>query len=226
MRKPLVLLVGLLLCPLLAGAQSRYRSYHVDQPYWLGIGFGGGGVNSDPPAPSSDRDSFAFSVDAGMRITPEWGIGLEYGLIAPNGGCGGHHCTAADPDFAPNFSHWFLVAEHRSGEDGGMRLRAGLGVTSMCHHYYRTGNASFWEFLAAVFLSDDYDGTIRHWECDSLQAFGASASIGYQWALPDSGSSIGLQLRGETAKFAASSSAGTPKFRHRAVTVQIHLNLN
>jgi hypothetical protein len=40
LRKPLVLLVGLLLCPVLAGAQSRNR---VDQPFWLGAGFGGGG---------------------------------------------------------------------------------------------------------------------------------------------------------------------------------------
>jgi hypothetical protein len=223
MRKPLVLLVGLLLCPVLAGAQTRYN---VDQPFWLGVGIGGGRVNSDAPAPSAGHDTFAFTIDAGMRITPQWGIGLEYGRIAPGGGCGGHRCTPADHDFAPDFSHWFLLAEHRSGEDGAMRLRAGLGISGMCYHFYKTGNASFWEVLLAVVIADESDATIRHWECDSLHALGASVSLGYQWALPDSGSSIGLQLRGEAANFKASSSAGTPKFRHRAVTVQIQLNLN
>jgi hypothetical protein len=132
-----------------------------------------------------------------------------------------------DADFAPNFTHWFLVAENRPLER--LRLRAGVGVSGMCYSFHETRSSDFERFLEYLFFGDDdsyYDGS-THWECkSSLKALGGSVSIGYQWPLPDPGSSIGLQLRGEAANFAASSTAGTPAFRHRAVTLQIQLNIN
>jgi hypothetical protein len=165
-------------------------------------------------------------VDAGLRFTPEWGAGLEYGVITANSGCGGHSCTPADSDFAPDFSHFFLVAENRLLKR--LRLRAGVGLSSMCYSYHRTHSSDLEQFVEALFFDDDdylYDDS-THWECkSSLKALGGSVSIGYQWPLSDPRSSIGLQLRGEAANFAASSTAGTPAFRHRAVTLQVQLNL-
>jgi hypothetical protein len=231
MRKLLVLLAGALLCPVLAGAQVRQPRdlpdyQYLVQPLWVGAGFGGGKITSRAPAPSAGRDAFSFSFDAGIRITPQWGAGFEFGMVGPNGGCGGHHCGPSDRDFAPDFSHWFLMAEHRSRDDDGLRLRAGIGVSSMCYDYYRTSGSSFGRFLEAVFFEDDYDDDSTHWDCKSIQAFGASVSVGYQLPVSDDGSSIGLQLRGEAANFAASGTAGTPRFRHRAITLQIQLNIN
>jgi hypothetical protein len=226
MRKPLVLLVGLLLCPVLAGAQSRYAGVDPDNPFWLGLGVGGGKLQSAASAPSAERDAFSFSVDVGVRIARDWGLGLEYGLVMPQGGCGGHGCTPQRSDFAPNFSHWFLIAEHRP-PDSGVRLRAGAGVSSMCYRYYKA-QGDFWEeFVEALVFRDDtvdYDDT--HWDCKSLRALGGLVSVGYQWPISEGEGSIGVQLRGEAAKFAASSKAGTQAFRHRAVTMQIQLNLN
>jgi hypothetical protein len=200
--------------------------------YWLSVGMGGGKVNSLAPAPSAGRDAFGASVEAGIRLTPEWGIGLEYGIVAPNSGCGGHHCTPSEPDFAPNFTRGFLIGEYRPPHDRGLRLRAGVGVSNMCYRHYRTeGSAwgAFLEFLEVVLSDDhghDHDSDGPHWSCKSLSALGGSVSVGYQWEIERSNTSIGLQLRAEAANFAASNKAGTPAFRHRAVMLQIQLNIN
>lgn len=235
MRKRCLWLACMLLSPVLAhAAHSPYDDdVLAPEPFWLSMGFGSGTVNSLAPAPSAGRDAFSFSVDAGMRLTPEWGAGLEFGVVAPSGGCTGHHCTPSVPDFAPAFTHWFLIGEYRSPYDRHLRLRAGLGVSNMCYSYYKAQGSAWEEILEflAILLSDDYDpgdfdhhGT--HWACRSLSALGGSVSVGYQWQLGRSRSSVGLQLRAEAAHFAASSKAGTPAFRHRAVMLQVQLNLN
>ncbi|MEJ0099649.1 MAG: hypothetical protein WDO12_07905 [Pseudomonadota bacterium] len=203
-------------------------TYSGEDPWtrgWLAIGVGSGSIASAGPAPSASRDAFAFSIDTGYRINRQWGLGLEYGVLAPNGGCGGHHCTPADPDFAPDFSHWFLLAEQRPG-DGGLRVRAGVGVSSMCYRYYRARDSGWHRFWQALIFDDDQDEGSISWHCKSLHALGAAASIGYQWALPDSLSSVGLQLRGEAANFAESSTAGTPAFHHRAVMLLVQFDIN
>ncbi|HTQ35633.1 MAG TPA: hypothetical protein VMH77_01245 [Steroidobacteraceae bacterium] len=235
------LLATVLLCPAFAGAQSAvfaggqspataaaqalYYSNFDGHRIWVGVGVGNGTVESAAPAPAAGLSAFAGSIDAGYRITREWGLGIDVGVIAPLGGCGGHQCSPAQYDFAPDFAHWFLLSEYRPG--GGWRLRAGAGISSMCYHYYK-GSAPSWEYVVAVLLDDsDYDPDAPQWRCNSLSAFGASASIGYQWRIGrDSPASVGLQLRGEMADFAASSNAGTPAFRHRAVTLQMQFAFN
>jgi hypothetical protein len=231
MKRILLLLAGLLLCPAMAGAQAGYYPHDFEtEGYWLGVGLGGGAVKSTAPAPSAGRDAFGASVDAGVRITPEWGLGIEYGVVAPGGGCGGHHCTPASPDFAPDFTRWFLVGEYRPpGADRGWRLRAGVGVSNMCYRHYRTTQSAWERFLEALLFDDyddDYDTDRTYWSCKSLSALGGAVSLGYQWELEDTHSSIGLQLRAEGANFAASSKAGTPAFRHRAVMLQVQFNIN
>lgn len=228
MKRTSLLLASLLLWPAFAAAQSGYYPEDFEaERYWLGVGLGGGAVKSAAPAPAADRNAFGASIDVGIRITPQWGVGLEYGVVAPFGGCGGHHCTPDTPGFAPDFTRWFLIGEYRPpGADRGWRLRAGVGVSSMCYRYYRTEASDWEEFLEAI-LFDDYDDDHRtHWSCKSLSTLGGSLSLGYQWELEDRGSSIGLQLRGEAANFGASTRAGTPAFRHRAVVLQIQFNLN
>jgi hypothetical protein len=226
MRKQLVLLAGLLLWPVLASADYQHAGFDPDNPFWLGVGVGGGKLQSTAPAPAAARETFSFSIDVGARITRDWGLGLEYGLVMPEGGCGGHSCTPQRNDFAPNFSHWFLIAEHRP-PDSGVRLRAGVGVSSMCYRYYKS-RGNFWEeFVEAVVFGDDnVDPNSTHWDCKSLHALGGSVAVGYQWPISEGEGSIGLQLRGEAAEFAASSKAGTPRFKHRAVMLQIHLDIN
>jgi hypothetical protein len=100
----------------------------------------------------------------------------------------------------------------------------------MCYSYYKTegsGWEEFLEFLEVVLFDDhDDDSSGPHWNCKSLSALGGSVSVGYQWEIEHSRTSIGVQLRAEAANFAASNKAGTPAFRHRAVMLQIQLNLN
>ncbi len=235
MRKRCLWLAGLLLGPVLAhAAQSPYFEDDLARDgYWLSMGIGGGKVGSTATAPSAGRDAIDFSVDTGIRLTPRWGIGLEYGIVAANSGCGGHHCTPSAPDFAPDFTRLFLIGEYRPPHDRGLRLRAGVGVSNMCYSYYKADGSSAWEdfleFLAIV-LSDDYhydrdhDGT--HWSCKSLSALGGSVSVGYQWQIARSNTSVGLQLRAEAANFAASSKAGTAAFHHRAAMLQVQLSFN
>jgi hypothetical protein len=226
MRKQLVSGAAALLWPLLACADYRNSGFDPDNPVWLGVGFGGGRLQSAAPAPAADRAAYSFSVDVGTRITPNWGLGLEYGLVMPQGGCGGHSCTPQSSGFAPNFSHWFLIAEHRRPYSG-VRLRVGAGVSGMCYRYYRA-HGDFWEeFLEAlVFGDDNVDPDATHWDCKQLHALGGLVSVGYQWPVSDGEGSIGVQLRGEMAEFAASSTAGTPKFKHRAVMLQLQFNVN
>jgi len=230
----------LLLCPAFAGARSPgyyedYDDFDSHRP-WLGVGLGNGAVESQAPAPAAGLNAFGGSIDAGYRITPEWGLGLEFSVIAPRGGCGGHHCSSVLPDFAPDFTHWFLLGEYRPGGGGGgdgdgsgWRLRAGAGVSSMCYRYYRH-EALTWESVVVAILFDDQDaGSLetRAWGCKRLSTFGASASIGYQWRVgKEVPASVGLQLRGEMADFAASSNATTPAFRHRALIMQMQFALD
>src|SRR5262245_56232663 len=109
-----LLLLGALLAPALAGAQVRGYDddYFNDHRFWLGVGLGYGSIGSESPAPSADRDAIAASIEAGYRLAPEWGLGVEFGVVAPTTGCDGKGCSALLPGFAPNFTRWFLLGEY------------------------------------------------------------------------------------------------------------------
>jgi hypothetical protein len=211
-----------------ADAQYRagYASYDdpADAGWWLGVGLGTGSITSAAPAPSAKRDGFAANLDLGYRLTPTWGLGFEIGVVAPTSGCGASHCAPNDPDFAPNFAHWFVVSEWRPG-NAGWRLRASAGLSTMCydHYYSDTGWGTFWN---VVLFGDLQVGSVGSTRCRNLSALGGALSVGYQWPLGDSGTSMGLQLRGEAANFAASSQAGLPAFHHRALVLLLQLNVN
>lgn len=224
MKGKWLLMASALLCPALAGASSSGWE-DVDTRWWLGIGIGGGAVKSAAPAPSADRNAVAFSIDGGFRITPQWGLGLEYGAVNATSGCGGRHCTPAMSDFAPDFTRLFAVGEYRP-VDSGVRIRAGAGISSMCYQFYKSPRSA-WDKLLDVFISgESMDNSTDSWNCKSLRAFGIGASIGYQWPIGGTAASLGLQLRGEAARFAASTAAGTPAFQHRALMLQLQLNFN
>ena len=222
------MLVGALLAPALATADTRFHERDFDaHRHWLGFGLGYGSIGSDSPAPSADRKVISGSIETGYRLTPEWGLGVEFGVVAPTTGCDGKGCTALLPDFAPNFTRWFLLGEYRPG-DSGMSIGLGAGLSLMCYRYYETDRWTWGQVVAALVFGDDGDGARgRATGCKRLGAFGASASIGYQWSLgEDEPATLGLRLRGETAKFAASPKANTPEFRHRAVMMQLQLIFN
>ena len=212
-----------MLAPALAAAGSTTYQDDLESGAWLGLGLGGGKIATAGQAPSADRGVFTFNLDAGYRITPQWGIGFEFGVIGPTSGCDGLGCTPASPDFAPNFLHWFAVGEYRP-DNTGWRLRAGAGFSTMCYRYYRSHTSALENFVNVLLGGDG--STSDSISCHSLKAFGAAASIGYQWSLRGSPTSLGLQLRGEAANFSASTRAVTPAFHHRAVTLQLQLNMN
>lgn len=229
MRRHLVLLIALL-APALAGAQSRtYAADFEEHRFWVGVGLGYGTIKSDVRSRSVDRKLVSLGIDAGYRIAPEWGLGLEFGAVIPTSGCDGLGCSPSLPGFAPNFTHWFLLGEYRPGNSG-MRVRLGAGPSWMCYRYYET-NVSTWEkILDAILLGDEQDGSGepgRSRRCKHLKAFGASASVGYQWRLGgEAPTSLGVRVRGEAANYAASSKAATPAFHHRALMLELQLGLN
>jgi hypothetical protein len=229
MRNYLPLLLGAVLFPALAGAQSgNPRDDFEDHRFWADLALGGGSITSARPAPSADRDVISGNIDVGLRIHPEWGLGTEFGVIGPTSGCGGRtECNPRRPDFAPNVTRWFLIGEYRPG-DRGMQLRVGAGPTWMCYRYYETSTSAWDKLLNALFLGDDGSAKPeRSIGCKHLRALGASVSVGYQWQLgEDAPASIGLQLRGEAANFGANSKAGTPAFHHRALMMQVQLSIN
>lgn len=191
--------------------------------FWVGAGLGAGKVVSGSRAPSADRSGFALNIDVGRRFNSQWGLGLEFGAIAPSGGCDGLSCTSTSPDFAPSFSHFFAVGEYRPASSG-WRLRGGAGLSTMCYSWYKRHANAFEKFIDVLLGNDpptDYSIS-----CRTLSALGISAAVGYQWSLPRSDASLGLQLRGEAANFRASTKAGLPAFHHRAVVLMGVLSLN
>ena len=217
----LPVLLGSLLCPLMANADG----YELDpeSSFWVSGGLGAGQVVSGSHAPSADRSGFTLNIDVGRRFNSQWGLGLEFGAIAPSGGCDGLSCTTASPDFAPSFSHLFAVGEYRPANSG-WRLRGGAGLSSMCYSWYKSHVNAFEKFINVLLGEDDpTDYSVR---CRNLTALGISAAVGYQFSFPDSHTSLGLQLRGEAANYSASAKAGLPAFHHRAVVLLAVLSFN
>lgn len=210
-----------LLCPSMAGAAGN--DVEPESRMWLGVGLGAGKVMATSHAPSADRSGFSLAIGGGYRFNSRWAAGLEFGVIAPGSGCDGLGCTSASPDFAPNFVHWFAVGEYRPANTG-WRLRAGAGVSSMCYRWYRSRSNALEQFVSALLGGDA--STSDSVGCRNLDAFGYSVAVGYQWELPGSRASLGVQLRGEAADHGASDKAGTPAFKHRAVALQVQVGLN
>jgi hypothetical protein len=230
-------LVGLAIASLPASAQ--HYSYQQDGEYftrgwWLSAGLGGGSVNSQAPAPSAQRDAFTASVDVGYHISPRWGLGLDAGIVVPGGDCARWECAASPAEFAPNFTHLRVFGEYRP-RNSGWRLRAGVGSSRFCYRSYWSDSGWNWVDTIDVvlqLLNDDYisndtiDGGSGAYRCDAKKgALGVALSAGYDW--PVAGPmSMGVRLTAEGANFRATPSIGLPAFRHRAVLLSLHLNLN
>ncbi len=214
--------------PALAQVESGSR-------WWLGAGLGGAAVDSLAPAPSADRRGLAASVEFGYRLTPQLGLGLEFGAVAPLGGCADWGCGDSATSFAPNFTRIHAFGEFRP-PDSGWRFRAGAGVSRFC--YRRHWSASAWGWgdtlgvaLAAI-LDDEpdvysSDGSGAY-SCDGrMKALGGTLSVGYDWPVSvHAPVSVGLRLSAEAANFGATPAIDLPAFRHRAVMLTLHLNIN
>lgn len=200
------------------------------EPYWFGVGLGGGTVRSLAPAPSAGRNVLAVNMELGYRFRADWGVGLEFGAIVPFTGCAQWDCDRGAAGFAPNFSRFSGFAEYRPRHSG-WRLRAGMGVSRFCYRSYWSDNAWSWIDTLGVLLLDDYLDDMETgsgaWRCDAARrALGGSVSAGYDWPLSHTSATMGLRLAVEAADFDGTPKVGMPAFRHRAVTMTLHLTLH
>jgi hypothetical protein len=232
----LVVLVGLAASPLPALAQYSQEQWQDEsaQRWWLGVGLGGATVHSLAPAPSAGRNAFAASLDFGYRFTPQWGLGLEFGTVAPVSGCADRKCTVTSAEFAPNFTRMFAFGEFRP-RDSGLRFRAGAGVSRFCYRSHWSNSSWSWgdtlnlalQVLGDELIDDTIGGTGGYRCDDRKKALGGALSVGYDWPVADGAPvSMGLRLSGEAANFSATPAVGLPAFRHRAVMLTLHLNIN
>jgi hypothetical protein len=223
-RGLLPLLLVLLPLPALCAA-ATVRDEAPFQPFWAGVGMGGGRVESLAPAPSAGRGGLNGSIEVGYRLTPNWGLGMELGALVPVSGCREVDC-GEPADFAPAFNRLFAFGEFRPRHSG-LRLRAGVGMSRFCYarHWDEDGWSMF-DTLMVVFDSDYlYTDGSGAWQCDAARrAFGGALSVGYDWqAGRDAPVSVGVRLTAEAAHFSAGPPTGQPAFRHRAVMLSLHL---
>lgn len=198
------------------------------QRFWGGVGIGGGTVKSLAPAPSAGRAGLDGSIEVGYRFSPNWGLGMELGALAPLSGCPELGCGEA-AEFAPAFNRLMAFGEFRP-RNSGLRLRAGVGMSRFCYARHWDGDAwSLFDSLLLVFDGDhiysDGSGAFR---CDAARrAIGGVVSVGYDWqAGRDAPVSLGVRLSAEAARFSESPGAGLAAFRHRAVMLSLHLRVN
>jgi hypothetical protein len=211
--------------PLISIAQQPANGRGGGPPFWLGASVGGASVNSLAPAPSAGREGLAASIEVGYRPAPDWGVGLEYGGVLPFSGCAQLGCGESGADFAPNFTRFFAFGEFRP-RNSGLRLRAGFGVSRFCYRRYWSEEAWNWFDTLMLALDEDYsEGGSGAWRCDaSRQALGGSVSLGYDWPVA-AGAAMGVRLTAEAANYARSPAMDLPSFRHRAVLLSVHINL-
>ncbi len=205
------------------------------RPWWLSVGAGGADVRTLSPAPSAGRNAVAASIDFGYRLTPQWGLGFEFGAVVPTSGCPDWECASSVAEFAPSFTRMFAFGEYRP-RNSGLRFRAGAGVSRFCHHRYWSASAWSWADTVDVMLSGLLDvgpeyetfGGSGAWRCDARRnALGGAVSMGYDWPVAEGAPvSMGVRLSAEAANFAATPAIGLPAFRHRALMLTLHLNIN
>lgn len=204
------------------------------QRFWLSAGLGGAAVHSVASAPSADRNGIAASIDVGYRFSPQWGMGFEYGVVAPTSGCTVWQCAGSVGGFAPNFTRALAFGEYRPRHSR-WRFRAGAGVSRFCYSHHWSESAWGWgdtlEVLISAIVDEDYDDDGQRsgaWRCDGrTKALGAAVSMGYDWPIKDGAPvSMGVRLTAETARFGGTPAIGLPGFRHRALMLSLHLNIN
>jgi hypothetical protein len=231
MRKKMVLLAAI------AAVSAPVFAENGDDAagWWLGAGMGVGSLKSLAPAPSAGRDAVAASFDLGYHLTPQWGLGMEFAALVPMDGCLDWQCAATPASFAPSFTRITGFGEYRP-DDSGWRIRAGAGVSRFC--YSRHWSSSAWSIgdtldllLAAALDDDQYGETLGGsgaYRCDArMKALGGVLSVGYDWPVsPNRPVSVGLRLSAEAANFGPTPALGLPAFRHRALMMTLHLNIN
>lgn len=223
-------LVSLLLLALPLHALAQGRPYDNFQPWWIGAGMGAGSMKSDAPAPAAGRGAMAASLEAGFRFTPNWGLGLELGAVAPVSGCAEWSCSSEPADFAPSFNRLFAFGEYRAPASG-WHVRAGAGVSRFCYDRHWSHDA--WSMFDTLMMLIDDEYLLENsgsgaWRCDAARrAFGGAVSVGYDWKVgPGAPVSMGVRLSAEAANYARSPAIGLPAFKHRAVMLTLHVKVN
>ncbi|MEO6080605.1 MAG: hypothetical protein ABIQ86_12595 [Steroidobacteraceae bacterium] len=204
------------------------------QRWWLSAGLGGAAVHSAASAPSAGRNGIAASIDLGYRFSPQWGMGFEYGVVAPLSGCTVWECAGSTGEFSPNFTRMLAFGEYRPRRSG-WRFRAGAGVSGFCYSHHWSDSAWGWgdtlEVLFSAIVDEEYKDDGRRdgaWRCDGrTKALGGAVSMGYDWPAKNRAPvSMGVRLSVEAARFEGTPAIGLPAFRHRALMLTLHLNAN
>lgn len=221
------------ICGVTAWPARAQEDYSSTAPWWLDVGAGGASVGTPASAPAPNRNGLAASLDFGFRVTPQWGLGLEFGAVAPSRGCAAWQCEVTSPDFAPAFTRMFGFSEFRPG-NGGWRLRAGAGLSRYCYSAHWSESAWSWadtvDFALLLLGDGPLDGRIGGsggYVCDGHKnALGGMVSVGYDWRVSTQAPvSMGVRLSAEAADFSAGP-IGLPAFRHRAVMLTLHLKID
>jgi len=230
-RGLLLVVASVIVCP--AAMAQRFDEEQA-APWWVDVGVGGANLSSPGPAPGIDQGGLAASLDFGLRFTPHWGLGLEFGAVAPSHGCAAWQCEVSAPEFAPAFTRLFAVSEFRPGHSG-WRLRAGAGLSRYCYRAHWSSTAWSWTDtldMALLLLGDGpLDGRIDGsggYLCDAHKnALGGAVSVGYDWRVSTRAPvSMGVRLSAEAADFSARGPDDLPALRHRAVMLTLHLKFD
>ena len=169
--------------------------------WWLGFGLGVASL--DTPA-AGGATGLSLNFDLGVRLTPQWGVALEFGATMPESGCDTLYCASQIEEFVPDIDRVLVAGEYRPAGTG-WRLRAGLGAYSYCYAIY-----------AAYFTS-----------CSDVGTIGAAASVAYHWQLSSRYiSSMGLRLGIEAAEFPRKASVGLLPYNYKAVSLTLQIGLD
>lgn len=216
-------------------AQAQQAKNEAPLPgWWVSAGLGSAGFGTDAFAPATGRQGAAATFDLGYRFTPSWAFGLEFGAVMPSGGCASWECAGSVEHFSPDFTRVHAFTEYRPRQTG-WRLQAGVGVSRFCYSSHWSDSAWSWadtlDSLLLMINGDSLQGTVGGSggnRCDARRsAVGGMVALGYDWRLAtEAPLSFGVRLSGEAARFSETPQIGLPAFRHRAVMLTLHLNLN
>jgi hypothetical protein len=196
--------LALALVLLLASRAARADDAAVPpSPWWFAGGVGIARMESGHSAPvESGQTGFNWTLAAGGRLRPTWGLGVEVGsnMVESFFGCNSGPCLATRDDLArgKEFDHFLLVTEWRPHADGGWLLHGGAGLMQYCY------------------------GQNAFSECHTLSTPGISLAAGYDWPVGAS-MRVGLRLGMEYASFPSKPAAGIDSFQYSAARLTLQL---
>jgi hypothetical protein len=176
--------------------------------WWFEGGLGAAQLGTGQAAPNGgDRSGWVFTLGAGYRLTPEWGVGVDLGSTQVQSFfvCGYYQTCTETPSEAARgkeFDHYLLTTQYRpAGAANGWIFGAGVGALQYCYG-----------------LQDGYS-------CQTVTSLGAGLTVGYDWRMRRAGR-VGFRLAGESANFGARASESIAAFHYSAVRLTVNWSTN